>query len=69
MKKLMLFMLISIGLVGCMHSKDGKIVRDSEGNYYELVGLRSLLTILALSAILILVYSIKKGNKLIQENF
>ena len=38
MKKLMLFMLISIGLVGCMHSKDGKIVRDSEGNYYELVG-------------------------------
>jgi MFS family permease len=39
------------------------------GVFVEFFGLRSLLTILALSAILILVYSIKKGNKLIQDNF
>ncbi len=39
------------------------------GVFVEFFGLRSLLTILALSAILILIYSIKKGNKLIQDNF
>lgn len=35
----------------------------------EIFGVKSLLTILSIFATLTLVYSIKKGNKLIQENF
>lgn len=35
----------------------------------EIFGVKSLLTILSVFAILTLVYSIKKGNKLIQDNF
>lgn len=35
----------------------------------EIFGVKSLLTILSIFAILTLVYSIKKGNKLIQDNF